>query len=54
MPRLSKYNKQAPEEDVGREDRGHKADQVTLKVFAMTIDKCNTCFGCPRMVLCGP
>ena len=30
---------------------------ITLKAFAMALGdrtKCKTCFGCPRMVLCGP
>ena len=30
---------------------------ITLKVFAMALwdrTKGTTCFGCPRMVLCGP
>ena len=30
---------------------------ITLKAFAMVLGdetKCKTCFGCPRMVLCGP
>ena len=32
-------------------------ESITLKAFTMTIvdgAKCKTCFGCPRMVLCGP
>ena len=30
---------------------------ITLKAFAMALEdrtKCKTCFGCPRMVPCGP
>ena len=30
---------------------------ITFKAFAMALGdrtKCKTCFGCPRMVLCGP